>query len=132
MKRWVAYSLTLMLVLSGCQPVVSLTQYNYPPRPADAEVELIDAREMERPELQRALADYDVLARFDKLVRSGDRYENSVADVVEDGKVTARERGGHALLYLHDSQVMAAIYQSVDYAGRDDRLVLYILRRKED
>ena len=135
MERWVARSslaLALTVVVAGCNPVISLTNYRYPPRSADAEVELIDAREMERPELQRKLNDYDIIARFHALVRSGDRYDNSVAGIVEEAKATVRLRGGHALLYTHDSGTIAAIYQNVEYAGPDDRLVMYILRRKED
>lgn len=119
-------------VLAGCNNVISLTQYKYPPRSADAEVELIDARNMSRPDLQRRLDAYDVIARFHETVRSGDRYEEDVASKVEEAKATTRLRGGHALLYIHDSALIAAIYQDAHYAGPSDRLVMYILRRKED
>ncbi len=122
----------LFVVLAGCNPVISLTQYKYPPRSPGAEIELIDARHMERPELQRVFDEYDVIARFHRAVRSGDRYEADVASKVEEGTSTARERGGHALLYTEDSQLIAAIFQDVAYGGLDDHLVLYILRRKED
>lgn len=119
-------------VLAGCNNVIPLTQYKYPPRSVDAEVELIDGRGMTRPELQRRLDGYDVIARFHTLVRSGDRYEDDVAATVEEAKVTTRQRGGQALLYIHDSEMIAAIYQDVHYAGPSDRLVMYILRRKEN
>ena len=122
----------LFVVLTGCNPVIPLTQYKYPPRSSDAEIELIDARHMERPELQRVFDEYDVLGRFHALVRSGDRYEADVASKVQEGTSVVRERGGHALLYTEDSQMIAAIFQDVGYAGPDDRLVMYILRRKED
>jgi hypothetical protein len=108
-----------------------LTQYKYPPRAADAEVELIDARNMSRPELQRVLDNYDILGRFHAMIRSGERYEQDVTETVEAAKVKVRERGGHALLYTEDSEMIAAIYQDVGYAGPDDRLVMYIMRRKE-
>ncbi len=122
----------LVVVLAGCNQVIPLTQYKYPPRSPEAAIELIDARRMERPELQRVFDEYDVLARFHQAVRSGDRYEADVATKVEEAKVTARERGGHALLYTENSQLVGAIFQDVGYAGPDDRLVMYILRRKED
>jgi len=127
-------SLTVLLlfVLAGCAPVVSLTQYKYPPRAADAEVMRIDARTMERPELQRVLNDYDVIARFHKPVRSGDRYEADVASKVAEAESTVRGLGGHAILYTEDSEVIATIFQDVAYAGPDDRLIMYVLRRKED
>ncbi len=135
MKRRVV-RLTMMLgccaVFAACTAVIPLTQYTYPPRSVDAEVELIDGRDMPRPDLQRRLDGYDVIARFHTTVRSGDHYEEDVASKVEEAKATARERGGHALLYLHDSEIMATIYQDVHYAGPADRLVIYILRRKEE
>jgi hypothetical protein len=87
---------------------------------------------MERPELQRVFDQYDVIARFHKAVRSGDRYEADVAVKVEAATATAREWGGHALLYTEDSELIAAIFQDVGYAGPDDSLVMYVLRRKED
>ncbi len=129
-RRFLA--LILLVVLAGCNPIIPLTQFKYPPRSPGAEIELIDARHMERPELQRVFDEYDVIARFHKAVRSGDRYEADVASKVEEATSTARERGGHALLYTEDSQMIAAIFQDVGYAGPDDRLVMYILRRKED
>jgi len=122
----------LFVVLAACNQVIPLTQYKYPPRPPGAEIELIDARHMERPELQRVFDEYDVIARFHQTVRSGDRYEADVASKVEEATSTARERGGHALLYTEDSELIATIFQDVGYAGPDDRLVMYILRRKED
>jgi len=122
----------LLVVLAGCSQVIPLTQYKYPPRPPEAEIELIDARHMERPELQRVFDQYDVIARFHKAVRSGDRYEADVAVKVEAATATAREWGGHALLYTEDSELIAAIFQDVGYAGPNDSLVMYVLRRKED
>jgi hypothetical protein len=122
----------LFVVLAGCAQVIPLTQYKYPPRSADAEIELIDARQMERPELQRVFGEYDVIARFHRAVRSGDRYEADVASKVEEATFIVRQQGGHALLYTEDSELIAAIFQDVGYAGPDDRLVLYVLRRKED
>ncbi len=121
-----------LIVLTGCAQVIPLTQYKYPPRPADAEVIQIDARNMERPELQRVLNEYDVIARFHKTVRSGDRYEADVASKVEEAEIIVRTRGGHALLYTEDSELIAAIFQDVAYAGPDDRLIMYVLRRKEE
>ncbi len=122
----------LAMLVVGCTNVISLSRFNYPPRPPDAPVELIDVRNMERPAVQRVLTEYDVLARFHALTRQGDRYEESVAEIVENAKADVRERGGHALLYTHDSETIAAIYQDVKYAGPSDALVMYILRRKDE
>lgn len=125
-------AIVMLIALTGCSQVISLTQYNYPPRPADAEVIQIDARNMERPEVQRIFDEYDVIARFHKTVRSGDRYEADVASKVEDAESTVRNRGGHAVLFTENSEMIAAILQDVAYAGPDDRLIMYVLRRKEE
>jgi hypothetical protein len=122
----------LFVVLAGCAQVIPLTQYKYPPRSPDAEVVLIDARQMERPELQRVFDEYDIVARLHEAVRSGDRYEADVASKVEEATSIARQQGGHALLYTEDSGLIAAIFQDAGYAGPSDRLVMYILRRKEN
>ncbi len=123
--------LVLVLSLGACTKTIRLSNYNFPPRTDSAEVELIDARAMSRQQLDQVLQVYDVLARNHVLVRTGDRYENDVAEKVEAQKPMVRGLGGHALLYTHNSQVIAAIMQDARYAGPDDRLVVYALRRKE-
>ncbi len=120
------------VMVGACGNYVHLTTYEFPERPDSAEVEVIDGTAFSRAELERVVREYHILARYHSHVPRGESGERRLAKSLEKGKGRARELGGDALFYTVNSELVATIVQDARYAGPDDAVVVYILRRKRE
>ena len=118
------------LVAYGCSSVVSLTPGHFPAQPDTGEVQIIDARTMDRTGIERVLAEHYLIGRFDATIPRGDDYEQRLLEEVEKGKTRALRSGGRTLMYTDDSELIAVMKQDARFAGASDAITMYVLLRR--
>ena len=115
------------LVAHGCTGVVPLADGYYPALLDTGEVRVIDARRMDRAQVERVLDEHRVIARFDVLIRQGADFEQNVTAEVEKGKATTLKSGGNVLMYTDNSELIAVIKRDARYAGAPDAITMYVM-----
>ena len=118
------------IVAYGCTSVVPLTEGHYPAQLDTGEVQLIDAREMERTDIERVLAEHFIVGRFDVSIPGGDDFEQRLQVEVEKGKERVLKAGGRVLMYTDNSELIAIMKQDARYAGASGAITMYALLRR--
>ncbi len=135
MRRTQIYALPAVLVvvlaLLGCGNIVHLTQARYPELLDTTTVDIIDATEFSRTDFERTLGDYEIIARYHKLIPEHSDQDAALATETEKAKRTARMLGGNVVMYTRDSETIATIKQDGRYAGpaEPEAVVFYIMRK---
>ena len=123
-------AILVLLVLHGCMGVVPLAPGYYPAILDTGEVHVIDARGMQRSQVERVLEQHHVIARFYVRLRQRADFEELLAEEVEKGKPKALDAGGNVLMLTDDSEMIAVIKQDARYAGALDAVTMYVMLRR--
>ena len=118
------------VVALGCSGMVMLTDARYVSQFDTVEVQVIDARDMTRAQVEHVLDEHDMIGRFDARVPDGDDFERDLAAAVEKGRRRVLQAGGNVLLYTDDSELIAIIAHDARYAGAPDAITMYALLRR--
>jgi hypothetical protein len=115
------------LAAQGCLNLIPLDPGYYPAVLDTGEVRIVDARGMERAQVETLLREHHLVARFDvRIPRSAD-FEQCLAEEVEKGKARALAAGGNTLMYTDDSQLIAIIKTDARYAGAANAITMYVM-----
>ena len=115
------------LVAHGCMSVVPLSEGFYPAQLDTGEVQVIDARTMERTSIERILDAHYVIGRFDVSIPDGQNFEQVLTDEVKKGEARALNAGGRVLMYTDDSDMIAVIKRDARYAGAQGAITMYVM-----
>ena len=91
---------------------------------------VIDARSMDRTDLERVLDEHLLIGRFDVSIPEGDEFEQSLVEEVEKAKPKVLTAGGRVLMYTDNSELIAVLKQNARYAGAMGAITMYVMLRR--
>ncbi len=117
------------VILSSCSNIVPLGAGYHAPILVPTEVDVIDGNDFDREAMTRLLNDYEIISRFDVIVRAGNDYDAALAEELEKAKKKTLEAGGRTLMYTENSELVAVIKRDARFAGSSEGIVMYVLQR---
>ena len=122
--------LSVVLVANGCSNVTPLAAGYFPAMLDTGEVRIIDARDMERAQLERTLNEHLVIGRFDVRIPAGEDFDRRLDEETEKGKAKSLTAGGNVLMFTDDSEIVGVIMQDARYAGAPGAITMYVMLRR--
>jgi uncharacterized protein YheU (UPF0270 family) len=124
-----AIALTVLFAY-GCSSVLPLDKGHYPAQLDTGEVQVIDARRMDRTGLERVLEEHYLVGRYDVSIRDGDDFEQRLNHEVEKAKPRVLNAGGRVLMYTDNSELIAVMKRDARYAGAIGAITMYVMLRR--